>query len=174
MVGWFYCGPLSWKSPWFEILPCPTIVFVRSQYEGGNIDKEQLAQVPSKTQRSQAKDCGRRIYLDPNNKILIQPFTKRLSEKMPPLRGPQKKNLKTNLLYTSCVHNSKWFSINVRLNYFLFNVTTRLLLKRYQELKTRLSMYKWDSIIDDHAQTRKLSSSFAINTQVDPIKDQGG
>ena len=27
----------------------PLIVFVLSQYDGGNIDKEQLAEVPSKT-----------------------------------------------------------------------------------------------------------------------------
>ena len=51
------------------------IVFVWSQYDGGNIDKEQLAEVPSKTLRSQAEYYVRRLILDPNNKILIQPFT---------------------------------------------------------------------------------------------------
>ena len=51
------------------------IVFVWSHYDGGNIDKEQLAEVPSKTQRSQAEYYGRSLIMDPNNKIMIQPFT---------------------------------------------------------------------------------------------------
>ena len=53
------------------------IVFVWSQYDGdgGNIDKEQLAEVPSKTLRSQAEYYERRLILDPSIKILIQPFT---------------------------------------------------------------------------------------------------
>ena len=51
------------------------IVFVWSQYDGVNIDKEQLAEVPSKTYRSRAENYERRLILDPTNKILIQPFT---------------------------------------------------------------------------------------------------
>ena len=40
------------------------IVFVWSQYDGGNIDKEQLAMVPSKTNdATQVNDYGRRLQL---------------------------------------------------------------------------------------------------------------
>ena len=59
----------------FIILIQYFIVFVWAQYDGGNIGKEQLAEVPSKTLRSQAEYYGRRLILDPTNESLIQPFT---------------------------------------------------------------------------------------------------
>ena len=54
---------------------CTNIVFVLSQYDGGNIEQWTIGYGCHQNQRSQAKDCGRRLNLDPTNKILIQPFT---------------------------------------------------------------------------------------------------
>ena len=59
---------LKIKNNWFFLL-------FRSQYDGGNIEKEKLAKVPFKTFRSQAEYNGRRLILDPTNKILIKAFT---------------------------------------------------------------------------------------------------
>ena len=42
------------------------IVFVWSQYDGANIEQKTIGPKP----RSQAKDCGRRLYLDPYKKDL--------------------------------------------------------------------------------------------------------
>ena len=46
------------------------IVFVWSQYDGGNIDKEQLAKVLCKTLEAKLKIVGRRLHLDPTIKYL--------------------------------------------------------------------------------------------------------
>ena len=51
------------------------IVFVWSQYDGGNFEQRAIGYGCHQNQRSQAKGCGRKLYLDPTNKILIQPFT---------------------------------------------------------------------------------------------------
>ena len=59
----------------FFVFCCLFIVFVWSQYDGGNIEQRTKGYGCHQNQRSLAKDCGRRLYLDPTNKIFIQPFT---------------------------------------------------------------------------------------------------
>ena len=49
-------------------------VFVWSQYDGGNIEQSTIGYGCCQNQRGQAKDCGRRLYLDLTNKIFIQPL----------------------------------------------------------------------------------------------------
>ena len=52
-----------------ELPSCGNIVFVWSQYDGGNIEQRTIGYGCHQNQRSQAKDT------DPTYKILIQPFT---------------------------------------------------------------------------------------------------
>ena len=50
------------------------IVVVWSQYDGGNIEQRTIGYGCGKTKEAKLKIVGG-VYLDPTNKILIQPFT---------------------------------------------------------------------------------------------------